>query len=353
MTTRTYTTIESDTVKTCTGPGYSYHFNKVTGHFARWGDTLEEDPTWAPPGPEILDIEITDKCRGVRDLDGVRIPCGFCYKSNGPGGRNHMTLDTFKVVLSKMGSQLTQMALGVDAECTANPDTFAIMRHARDLGVIPNVTVADITPETADALADLCGAVAVSFYPERDKNRCYDTVKLLTDRGMKQTNVHCLLSSDRFPAILELLNDRVTDPRLAGLNAIVFLSLKKKGRGVRYERLGFDRFKEILDVCFRLGIAFGFDSCSFPLFERSIRGRPDYDRLMGVAEPCESGVFSSYIDVTGRYFPCSFYAGTPGWEEGIDVLACDSFLDVWNSERVVKERKRLLDGCRACPIYDI
>ena len=238
MNDKTFTISESATTKTCRGPGYCYDFDKATGGFARWGDKPEDDPQWSPIGPEILDIEITDQCAGVKDPEGSRVPCAFCYKSNGPGGKNHMSLDTFKTILSKMGKQLTQLALGVDAQCTANPDTFAIMEHARTQGVIPNVTVADITPDTADKLARLCGAVAVSYYPERDKNRCYDTVKMLTDRGMTQINIHAMLSSDRYESILELIEDRKTDTRLAGLNAIVFLSLKQKGRGKRFKPKG-------------------------------------------------------------------------------------------------------------------
>ena len=354
MNDKTFTISESATTKTCRGPGYCYDFDKATGGFARWGDKPEDDPQWSPIGPEILDIEITDQCAGVKDPEGSRVPCAFCYKSNGPGGKNHMSLDTFKTILSKMGKQLTQLALGVDAQCTANPDTFAIMEHARTQGVIPNVTVADITPDTADKLARLCGAVAVSYYPERDKNRCYDTVKMLTDRGMTQINIHAMLSSDRYESILELIEDRKTDTRLAGLNAIVFLSLKQKGRGKRFKQLGFVRFNHILDLCFKSGIAFGFDSCSYHLFDRAIKSRPNYAQLIQTAEPCESGVFSAYIDVKGSYFPCSFYPGTEGWETGINVKDSESFLaDIWNHDRTGKERGKLLGNCRQCPIYEI
>lgn len=67
---------------------YNYNFNVKTGEFARWGTSLETDPTYAP-FPEILDIEITTKCNGPAGK-----LCGFCYKSNNPNGFN-MDLDTF------------------------------------------------------------------------------------------------------------------------------------------------------------------------------------------------------------------------------------------------------------------
>jgi hypothetical protein len=344
---------ETDKLKMLTGPGYRYIFRKADGFFVRCGDKEEDDPQWSPVGPEILDIEITDCCRGIRDKKGNRAPCDFCYKSNGPGGKTNMSLDTFKSILAKMGPQLTQIAFGLDAECNANPDTFAIMRHCREQGVVPNVTVADITPEVADQLAAVCGAVAVSYYPERDKNRCYDSVKMLTDRGMDQVNIHCLVSLERYDAVKELLEDRKNDPRLQNMNAIVFLSLKQKGRGKKFHRLGSEGFKTLVETSLASKIPIGFDSCSFHLFEEAIRDSPYYKNLIEAAEPCESGVFSSYIDASGSYFPCSFYEGEGDWKDGIDVTTCDSFLDVWYHPKTKAAREKLLANNRRCPIYNI
>ena len=63
---------------------------------------------------------------------------------------------------------VTQIAFGVDAQCTSNPYTFEIMKYAREKGIVPNVTVADISDNTADFLATTCGAVAVSRYANKD-----------------------------------------------------------------------------------------------------------------------------------------------------------------------------------------
>ena len=51
--------------KTCFSEDYSFIFDKDTGNFKRWGKTYDEDPEFSPVGPEILDIEITTKCKGV------------------------------------------------------------------------------------------------------------------------------------------------------------------------------------------------------------------------------------------------------------------------------------------------
>lgn len=80
---------------------YNYVFNKVNGNFARWGKTQEDDPTMAPFGPEILDIEVTTICGGVPNKEGIVSPCAFCYKSNGPKGIN-MSFETFKEIIDKL-----------------------------------------------------------------------------------------------------------------------------------------------------------------------------------------------------------------------------------------------------------
>ncbi|UJP30851.1 hypothetical protein phKl35c1_224 [Klebsiella phage Kpn35c1] len=135
---------------------YNYNFNVKTGEFARWGTSFETDPTYAP-FPEILDIEITTKCNGPAGK-----LCGFCYKSNNPNGFN-MDLDTFKSIIDKM-PWLTQCALGADAQGQTNPDMFDMMAYARSKGIVPNLTIADVSKDVAARLAAVAGAVAVSVY---------------------------------------------------------------------------------------------------------------------------------------------------------------------------------------------
>ena len=83
----------------------------------------------------------------------------------------------------------------------------------------------------SELLVDNCGAVAVSYYPQKDKNVCYDSVEKLTDRGLSQCNIHAMICQETFEATKELFNDMSTDPRLEHLNAVIMLSLKQRGRG--------------------------------------------------------------------------------------------------------------------------
>ena len=135
---------------------------------------------------------------------------------------------------------VTQVAFGADAKGTSNPDLFKIMKYTRQKGIIPNITIADCSDKIADKLVKYVGAVAVSRYKKKDY--CYNSVKKLTKRGLKQTNIHILVSEESYEDILETFEDIHNDSRLAKLNAIVLLNLKKKGRGVGYHRLSDDKF---------------------------------------------------------------------------------------------------------------
>ena len=59
----------------------SFHmmFRKSDGFTAKWGRTMDDDPTHCPWGNEIADIEITTACSGIRDKNGKRVPCSFCF----------------------------------------------------------------------------------------------------------------------------------------------------------------------------------------------------------------------------------------------------------------------------------
>ena len=84
---------DSQDIKSVQSEHYNYIFNKKSGMFVRWGKTEKEDPQASPIGPEILDIEITTKCSGIRGK-----LCSYCYKSNTAIGKN-MSFETFKKVI--------------------------------------------------------------------------------------------------------------------------------------------------------------------------------------------------------------------------------------------------------------
>ena len=352
---------EDKDCKIVKSPSYNTYFDKKTGFFARWGAKKEDDPQFSPYSNEILDIEVTTICSGVKQLDEVERPCKFCYKSNTPNGKN-MSFETFKAVIDKFpkvedkdGNKhwlMTQIAIGADSHAISNPDLWKMMEYSRSLGIVPNITVADVSDETADNLIKYIGACAVSRYANKDL--CYDSVKRLTDRGLTQCNIHILVSAETENMVWETLQDRLTDPRLAKLNAIVLLSLKKKGRGKTFTQLPFKKFQKIVKFALENKIGLGFDSCSHFKFMDSVKNHPDFEQFKMMAEPCEASCMSFFVNVDGTGFPCSFAEGMDGWEKGVDILGCDDFVkDVWNNERMVSFRNNLLKCNRNCQLYEI
>jgi hypothetical protein len=263
-----------------------------------------------------------------------------------------MTLDQFKTIIDKMPKIITQVASGAEAQAESNPDLFAMADYARSKGIVPNITVADISEEVADRLAKVMGAVAVSRY--EDKNVCYDSIQKLVKRGMKQVNMHIMVSVETYDWVKETINDYHDDERLKGLNAIVFLSLKQKGRGETFKGISQEQFTDLVNLALSKKVPFGFDSCSANKFLKSVQGHKNFKSMEMMAEPCESSLFSAYINAASEFFPCSFTENTEGWEKGIDVLSCNDFVkDVWYHPRVEEFRKKLLDCKRNCPIYKI
>jgi hypothetical protein len=213
-------------------------------------------------------------------------------------------------------------------------------------------------------IVSLVGAIAVSVYPHT-KETGYDTIKELTDLGLKQTNMHLFLSKETLSFVHEVLKDRVSDPRLQAMNASVFLSLKPKGRAAgNFHQVTQDDYADLVKTCLALKIPFGFDSCGAPRFEAAVRNFDFLDdkmktQMLQCSESCESfGLFSSYVNVHGDYFPCSFAEGEGEWKEGVGALGCNDFLkDVWQHPKVEQWRKKSLEtrdchGCRKCLVFE-
>ena len=323
---------------------YHFVFDMSNGFFARWGKNKEDDPEFSPFGPEILDLELSTIChRG----------CKFCYKSNMAQGKN-MSFDTFKIIFDKFPKQLTQIAFGV-GDIDANPDLWKIMDYCREKGVIPNITINGerMTSELYDKLSRVCGAVAVSLY---NKNTCYGAVQELISRGMKQVNIHCLLAHENYSNCLEVLSDRATDKQLEGLNAVVYLCLKPKGKRNTFGMVSREDFKTLINKAVATKLPFGFDSCTASNFLKAVQYKPNFEQYKIMSEPCESTLFSYFVNVDGIGFPCSFADEKYG---GVSIIRCKDFIkDVWDHQETKQFRMNVMinkdeNGCRMCPIYNL
>lgn len=341
--------LENSRFKAASSEDYKYFFDKKTGYFVRWGETEDDNPTYSPFGPEIADIEISTSttCSGK---------CNFCYKQNGTNAVKdfNMTLQDFKELLgqfprfpnsytsfSPTSFFLTQIAFGI-CDIHTNPDMWDMMAYARENGIIPNFTCngLGITDSIAKRTAELCGAVAVSMV---NKKKTFEAVQRFIDAGISQTNIHYVIAEETLEDAIQLIP---TLPKK--LNAIVFLQYKPKGKGNLHSLRSIAAYRRLINVCNANGVKFGFDSCSANIVEKALDGK-----FSECIEPCESfGMFSCYINAHSVYFPCSFCEGEKHWSEGIDMRTY-SMMDVWESEKVVRDRVTQLMTTRECPIFDL
>jgi len=396
-----YTVFLEGSRKCFRSKNYNYDFNLKNGYFARWGEKEEDDPEMSIYGPEILDIEVTTKCNGI---DGKL--CAYCYKSNTPKGTN-MSLETFKKVIDEVNfnQQLTQVAFGLDSTAEANPDLWAMCDYLRENHIIPNGTVAQLTMANAVKIVQNFGGVAISYHS--DFEVLADTVDLLnklkTERDdsspfylikktLQQINIHFMISEETYEECLKLVEMIKTDARFEGLNAVVLLGLKKCGRAEKgFNRLSDEHFSNLVNLFMSNSIGFGFDSCSANRFEAWARddvsekigkrwekdSDPDRDggsfarnayiemqeerlkELIQMIEPCESGLFSSYVDVNGNFYPCSFNE-KPCYK--FDVINGESLEDFKDKPVRFKHhwdfglelwRMKLRESKRSCPEYEV
>jgi MoaA/NifB/PqqE/SkfB family radical SAM enzyme len=291
-------------------------------------------------------------CRPDENYISNKILVHNCYKNNKRTGEQ-MSFETFKKLFTRLPKGTTQVAFGI-GNLYGHNDMWKIFQYSRDNGVIPNVTINgwELTDEVAARLASVMGAVAVSRYEPPDI--CYDAVKKLTDLGMKQCNIHMLLSIQTYDACMQLLRDVEDDPRLTNLNAVVFLMLKPKGRGATLGQLrDYTKYKALVDYALERNLRIGFDSCGVPSFLNTVKGHPNYKSFEQATDRCESGLFSLYVDVRGNVWPCSFGQNRKDLTP-INLLTIENFeKEVWESQIMSEWRARLLSNERSCPLYDL
>ena len=360
---------ETETIKYVGVPGFNSIFHKGTGFTATFGTLPSDDPEMSPVGPLIADIEVSTICDGHLpryNIDGtLKGQCFACYKDNGPVGYN-MDIESFKSLFNKLPKYensvacpgynglrtvVHQIALGV-GNLGTNPEIEAIMHYCRDNGVIPNITIngRDLTDDQIEMLR-VCGAISVSLY---DYGDCYTSVRRLKDAGHKQVNIHCLLSLETKDQCFKVLEDYLTNDLIEDVNAIVFLSLKQRGRGINFNRIDCKSYKELITYAISNNIPIGFDSCGAHSFASIAKDLPNYDNIKNMIESCESSLTSVFIDVNGKFFPCSF----SNWKEGL-VVTNDFMKEFWYHEKTIEFRKSLISTtcevtkCRRCPMFEV
>jgi hypothetical protein len=341
-----YKIIEDKNSKSIVSDNYHMVFNKKTGYTITYGKDMNENAPYCPLGPIIMDIEV---------MAGKCIGCDFCYKSNNPDKpANDMTLERFENLFDKFPRTLTQIALGITTlPNDPNHPLWSILRYCRDntyQEVIPNMTINGIIKDWQAAyLATYCGAIAVSNY---DIKTTKDAVYKLHKEGMKQINIHQLLSDNTVDSAIELLNTIKDDAILRKIDAVIFLTVKNKGEAKNQQLPTKTDYLRILQTALDNKINFGFDSCGAHVFLENFNNVMDNTtaEMNQLVTPCESCRESYYIDVNGNGHSCSFNDHS----EPINVHEAKDFIkDVWNNEITVNFRNNLLKTSCKCPIFNI
>lgn len=387
---------ENDRYKALMSSDYNFLFDKVSGNFYRWGkgdytkpknkinpDEMKIYLTWCyiwknkfnlkefvcdldTDGddtiflPNIADIEISTKCKGVSIGGNKPTPCKMCYKSNTNNGK-YMSTEDFTNIIDKLSPMCCQVALGIGN--IDQPNLFEIMDVCIDRGIVPNITINGygMTDDIYDKLSDKCGAISVSYY---DKDLCFNAIyELATVRGMKQVNIHAYTAENTYDTLLQLIDDLQTDVRVKDMNAVVLLQAKLKGNALLngHKQLNQEKFNILSQKLLKSGLSYGSDSCGAFKTIESFKDEPNIKEIEDSVMSCESTIESVYINVDGNYYPCSFSEGVDinglDWKQGISVLDCNDFIkDIWFHKRTRQFSKSVLEcrKCRkSCPIYEI
>ena len=345
-----FVVLEDEEKKVLRSPKANYAFDKKEGTMITWGKTLKEEAEDFP-SPIVAEIELTNICSGN---------CKFCCNSNTTEG-TYMSFEKYKELFHKLPNSLTQIAFSVDYDCSSNPDLFKIIEYTKDHGIVPNINVgSSIDDSVAKKLSSLCGAIAVSCGDLQEV--CYNSVERLIKNGAKKVNINYMISSETFTSSGELLHSILYDERIKDINAVIFLSLKRKGRGKNYEQLENSSFEKLIGAGIRNNISIGFDSCSSLKLLYSFN-KKNYEKYKLAVKSCESAIESMYIDVNGNFYPCSFCQGVKGWTTvgETNVFDCEDFIkDIWNHPKTENFRRKLhlsaennRYNCRECPMYSI
>jgi radical SAM protein with 4Fe4S-binding SPASM domain len=275
---------------------YNFWGDTDTGMTMRWGDTPEDNPVYAP-WPELADISISNHCSKN---------CEFCYRDSKPD-KSFIPLDQYEFILERLRSDrwgsVFQVALG-GGEPLEHPDFVSIIQRTHRSGVVANFTTNGeyLDSHTVNAIKGKVGAVALSV--DRMANLDATKVALFADAGIR-TNLHYILDNQSLPEATEILEGR-WNHLLHGINGIVFLTFKPKGRGSEERCLEMGPEMERFISLIQSGLSrarVGFDACFVPVLMRHTHVNTDY------IDSCECGFFSVYIDEKLNVKPCSFSLG--------------------------------------------
>ncbi len=315
---------------------YKILFKPKTGLFIRIEDNGFPEPFWAPSGPELLDISITNWCSRS---------CSFCYKNSDKNGMHMAFEDYERIMVEAKANNVFQVALG-GGNPNQHPQFCEILEVTRKYGIVPSYTTNGdgLNKKILEATSKYCGAVAVSAYePYSNMN------KILTKffSFNVKTNIHFLLDCNTIEVALQWM--KKPPNFLKNINAIIFLNYKPvgKNRTENFLLKNNTSFRELFQLVTSESYDFkiGFDSCSVSGLVSSQNGI-DFNFI----EPCDGARFSAYISENLLVYPCSFLGESHKGES----LRNKSLREIWNKSSLFLEARNRLNSnkCNACSFQE-
>jgi len=287
--------------------------------------------------------------------------CPHCYMDAGAPDAGQMDTPTFKRalrVLAEFG--VFHVALG-GGEALEREDLFELAGYARELGLVPNLTVSGrlLTHDRAAHMARLFGQVNVSldgvgvaheqFRGERTFATADAAVEMLVKSGVS-TGINCVLGARNFDGLPDLF----AYAKNKQLNEIEFLRFKPAGRArslYERERMSYEQNVQLLPVLQQLSQEHGVQAkidCSFvPML---CEHNPPRALLEATATyGCEAGNVLLGIRSDGTVGGCSFLGRL-----GLSVFDLPG---AWTTHEALRDlrdwHKRAPEPCASCEYLDV
>jgi radical SAM protein with 4Fe4S-binding SPASM domain len=203
-----------------------YMLDLGTGTSELW--QTEDNSVDLLSAPTEVHFAITNRCNAG---------CAHCYMDGGEPDKGELDTDSFKRaldVLAQMG--VFHVAMG-GGEALERDDLFPLAHYARDIGLVPNLTVSGrgITPEVAQRMT-IFGQVNISLDRAAESDSPYRPpgAFAIADQAFDHlraagvsSGINCVVGRGNFDSIPDLFKYA----KKKGLNEIEFLRFKPSGRG--------------------------------------------------------------------------------------------------------------------------
>ncbi len=288
------------------------------------------------------------------------VKCDHCYMDGGVAVADEMDTATFEralQVLADMG--VFHVALG-GGEALMREDLFHLAKHARDLGLVPNLTISGslLTPAVARQMT-VFGQVNVSVDGAGESHGVFraahrfaeadEAIDHLVAAGVP-TGINCVVGRRNFDGIAGLFAYAARK----GINEIEFLRLKPVGRAASLyetERTTYDQnvalTPKLADLSAETGLCAKID-CSFvPMM---CHHGPPLELLEATATyGCEAANVLLGARSDGAVAGCSFLPS-----QGLSLF---DLPDQWESDPAFQQLRswtqQAPEPCRSCPYLEL